>query len=247
MDLKDKVVLVTGSSSGIGRAIAIECAKAGAVVLIHYRSNKEGAEETLKKVEEFSKCKTFYADLSKLEQVEKLFEEIEKYTPEVDLLVNNAGRCRSGKFDDLKMWESQFQDNFYSTLNTSNVFLKQKNKGKLRKIVNISSIYGDLMMNQPDYPQYCAAKAAVSDLTIAMAKKLAPDVLINAIAPGYTWTPPWEGSDPKELKVCAENNKIKRFVDPEEIATVVVEILKNDAIAGEIIRIDGGLHLFEVR
>lgn len=247
MDLKDKVVLVTGSSSGIGQAIAIECAKAGCTILIHYRSNEKGAKETLKKVEEFSKGKIFYADLSKLTEVEKLFEEIKKYTPEVDLLVNNAGRCRSGSFDDLKMWQSQFEDNFYSTLNTSNVFLKQKNKSKLQKIINISSVYGDLMMNQPDYPQYCAAKAAVSDLTVAMAKKLAPNVLINAIAPGYTWTPPWKGSDPKELKACADNNKIKRFVDPIEISTTAVEILKNDAIVGEIIRVDGGLHLFDVR
>lgn len=247
MNIVNKVVLVTGSSSGIGQAIAIECAKAGAVVLIHYRTNKKGAEETLKKVEEYSKGKIFQADLSKITEVEKLFKEIKKHYLEVDLLVNNAGRCKSGTFDDLEMWKSQFEANFYSTLNTSNIFLKQTNNNKLRKIINISSIYGDLMMNQPDYPQYCAAKAAVSDLTIAMAKKLAPNVLVNAIAPGYTWTPPWEGSDPEELKACADNNKIKRFVNPIEIATVAVEILKNDAVAGEIIRVDGGLHLFDVK
>ena len=80
-----------------------------------------------------------------------------------------------------------------------------------------------------------------------LAKKLAPKVLVNAVAPGFTWTPPWEGTPKETLKACEDLTKIGRFIEPEEIATSVVYLAENDAMTGEILRVDGGTHLMDIR
>ncbi|KKR51386.1 MAG: 3-oxoacyl-(Acyl-carrier-protein) reductase [Candidatus Curtissbacteria bacterium GW2011_GWA1_40_16] len=245
--IKNKTVLVTGASSGIGQAIAIECAKNEAVVLIGYRDNLAGAKETLEQVNKYSKGDIFQADLSKNDDVEKLFGEINKKGYIVlDSLVNNAGEYADGKFDDLGVWEEQFKNIFMSQVYVSNAFIKQGKSKNIRKIVNISSVYGIGEMGNPDAPHYSAAKAAVSSFTMNLAKKYGPDIAVNAIAPGYVWTPPWESTSKEELKACEELTKIRRFIKPEEIATMVVEVLNNDAITGEVIRVDGGLHLLNL-
>lgn len=243
MQLKDKTVLVTGSSSGIGKAIAIECAKKGTHVIIHYRKNKKGAEETLNEVEKYASGKIVSADLTKTLDVEKMFHEIET----VDLLVNNAGEAKPGDFDDLEIWQNQWENIFMSQVYVTNEFLKGNNSKDIRKIVNISSVYGINDMGNPDFPQYSAAKSAVNSFTCTLAKKYAPQVLVNAVVPGYTWTPPWEGTPKNEIKACEDLTRIKRFITPQEIAIAVVALLENDAITGELIRVDGGLHLLNVR
>lgn len=246
--LHNKTVLVTGASSGIGQAIAIACAKEEAIVLISYRNNLVGAKKTLEQVNKYNKGEIFRADLSKNDNVEKLFGEInDKGYKVLDALVNNAGEYADGGFDDLNVWEEQFKNIFMSQVYVSNAFIKNNNSKNLRKIVNISSVYGILEMGNPDAPHYSAAKAAVNSFTLNLAKKFAPNILVNAIAPGYTSTPAWDGTSQEEIKACGDLTKIKRLVKPEEIATVVVELLNNDAITGEIIRVDGGLHLLNLR
>lgn len=246
--IKNKIILVTGASSGIGKAVALEAAKQKATVLIHYRKNHKGAQETLKEVGQYSKGDIFSADLTKPEEVKKLFEDIkQKGFQTLDALVNNAGDATSGEFDNLQIWDDQISNIFLSQVYTSNEFIKFNNPAILRKIVNISSVYGILEMGNPDFPQYSAAKAAVNSYTLNLAKKFAPKILVNAVAPGYTWTPAWESTSKEEIKACENLTKIGRFVKSEEIAAVVIELLNNDAITGEIIRVDGGLHLLKLR
>lgn len=245
--IKNRNILITGASSGIGQAIAIEGAKQGANVLIHYHKNEDGATETLQKVNKYAKGEIFAADLTKPEEVKKLFDEIkQKGYQALDALVNNAGEATPGEFDDLEIWNHQLSNIFLSQVYTSNEFIKFNDSDNLRKIVNISSVYGILEMGNPDFPQYSAAKAAVNSLTLNLAKKYAPKILVNAVTPGYTLTPAWEGTPEKELKDCVNQTKIGRLVKPKEIATVVIELLNNDAITGEIIRVDGGLHLLDL-
>ena len=247
MQLKDKTILVTGSSSGIGRAIAIECAKTGATVLVNYRKNKEGADKTLKELEGVGgKGFVFKADVSSLDDVQELFKEIRGNGLEIDVLVNNAGESPTGNLDDLEIWDKEFKNNFFSAVYCISEFLKQRSSNDIGKIVNISSVYGFWEMGSPDYLQYTTSKAALSSLTCSLAKKLAPSVLVNAVAPGYTMTPGWDGLSEDELKKAKELNRIKRFVKPEEIASMVMEIIRNDAITGEVIRVDGGLHLQDI-
>lgn len=247
MNKPDKTILVTGASSGIGQAIATLSAQQGYTVLIHYRKNTEGARKTLAEVETNSKGDIFAADLTKPEEVKNLFEAIrEKGYESIDFLVNNAGEATPGEFDDLKVWEDQLSNILMTQVYTSNEFIKYNNSKTLRKIVNISSVYGISEMGSPEFPQYSAAKAAVISFTLNLAKKYAPEILVNAVAPGYTWTPAWEGTSEEEKKIYADSTKIGRFIKPEEIASVVMELLRNDAITGEVIRVDGGLHLLNL-
>ncbi|MDP2692134.1 MAG: SDR family oxidoreductase [bacterium] len=246
MNLKNKTILVTGSSSGIGQAIAIACAKQGAIVLVHYRNNEKGAQATLKQVKNYAQGSVFQADLSNLAEVKILFAKITKEYPELDCLINNAGEFLSGNLDDYDLWQSEFQNIFFSTLYVTNEFLQTKGSKGLRKIVTISSVYGLLDTGIPGGIQYCAAKAAINSLTVNLAKKLAPHILVNAVAPGYTLTPNWKGVSKKDKQTAANFTKIKRFITPEEIASMVIALLQNDAITGEIIRVDGGLHLSEI-
>lgn len=242
MDLKGKVILVTGSSSGIGKAISIVAAQKGAKVLIHFRKNKKGAEDTLKEVKKYSSGEIYQADLSDVSEVKNLFEEFKKESMELDLLVNNAGEAISGELDNFELWESQWKGIFMSQVYVANEFLKNAPSKKLRKIVNMGSIYGLFEMGDPDFPQYSAAKAAVHSFTLNLAKKVAPEVLVNAVAPGWVWTPPWEGTSEVDKEKLTSLTQIKRFIKPEEIAKMVISLLENDAVVGEIIRVDGGLH-----
>lgn len=242
MNLKDKTILVTGASSGIGQAIVMACAQKGATTLINYRKNVEGAKQTLEEVEKYSKGYIFQADLSDEIQIGKMFKDIEEKVGSVDILVNNAGDAQPGDFFNNKMWKYQFENIFLSALYASQNFLKQNTNAKLKKIVNISSYYGSLRGGNTEYFSYSVAKAALSSMTVALAK-LDSKTLVNSIAPGYTWTPPWEGISDADKKIYESRTMIGRFVASEEIAHMTVSLLENDAITGQIITVDGGLSL----
>ncbi len=246
MDLKNKVALVTGSSSGIGEAIAIALAKEGAKVVVNSRNNVKGGMELVQKIKKNGGQAMYaQADLSNANQVRELFENSIKIYKTVDILVNNAGEARSGKFDDIENWKYQFENILLTQVLVTNEFLKVKTK-RQRKIVNISSIYGLGMGTDFNSIAYGAMKSAVNSMTIDLARKFGNEILVNAIAPGYTWTPPWgENRAIQESKLKTEV-KIQRFVETEEIADMAVSLLKNDAITGQIITIDGGATLKEL-
>lgn len=242
MDLKDKTILVTGAASGIGQAIAVACAQKGAIVLVNDRKNIESSQQTLKEVEKYSRGYAFQADLADEKQAEKMFKDISGKVSAIDVLVNNAGDARPGDFFDNTMWKYQFENIFFSALYTSQHFLKQNTHAQLRKVVNITSYYGNLGGGNTEYFAYSVAKAALSSMTVTLAK-LDSKVSVNAIAPGYTWTPPWEGASDAEKKTCESRTMINRFITAQEIAQALVGVLENDAITGQIITIDGGLSL----
>lgn len=242
MNLKNKVVIVTGASSGIGQAIAVALAKKEAIVLINYLQNKKGAEKTLKIVNRYSKGDILQADVSDKSEVRNMFAKISKKYGTLDILINNAGNAQPGKIDDYNLWKHQWENIFLSSVITTNEFLKMANK-TIRKIVNISSIYGVLETGNQDYIQYSAAKAAMNSFTKNLAKTYGPEILVNAIAPGSTWTPPWHGTSEKIIKQRTSITCIKRFIKPEEIAHVAVMLAENDAITGQVIIVDGGVSL----
>ena len=245
MDLKNKTVLVTGASSGIGQAIAIACAQKGAIVCINYRKNLEGAQQTLAEVQKHSKGHIFQADLTQEEQVKKMFASFASATGPIDALVNNAGEAYVGDADDFfdnTIWRNQFENIFFSALFASQQFLRQNTDAALRKIVNITTVYGNPGFGKTTAFAYSTAKAALSSMTATLAK-INPRVLVNAIAPGYTWTPPWEGISDEEKKRYEERTIIGRYCTPDEIAHTAIAVLENDAITGQIITVDGGLLL----
>ncbi|TSA43836.1 SDR family oxidoreductase, partial [bacterium] len=141
-----------------------------------------------------------------------------------------------------KLWRDQFENIFFSALHVSQGFLKQNKESSLRKILNITSYYGNIGGGNTEFFAYSVAKAALSSLTVTLAKTDGK-VLVNAIAPGYTWTPPWEGISEEEKKICESRTMINRFVTADEIAHATIGILENNAITGQIITVDGGLSL----
>jgi 3-oxoacyl-[acyl-carrier protein] reductase len=242
MDLQEKIVLVTGASSGIGKAIAIAFAHKRAHVLVHYGKNKAGAEETLRDVEKVSSGRLCQADLMDPSATKSLFDEIKRTTPTVDVLINNAGESRPGDLNEDTIWEYEYKNILLSAMRTSAEFIAMPSS-HLRKIVNITSIYGNLATGNPDYLQYSAFKAALANVTATLSKSAAPQIVVNAVAPGYTETPAWAGASNESKEACARATLIGRFVRPEEVAHAVIFVAENDALAGQVLTLDGGTSL----
>ena len=242
MDLQDKTVLVTGASSGIGKAIAIAFARKRANVLVHYGRNQKGAQDTLKEVEKYSGGRICQADLMEGEQISALFDDIRRTTPSIDVLVNNAGDARAGDIDDEASWDYEYRNILLSAVRVSHGFLAMPSS-RLRKIINITSIYGNLRSGEPEYLQYSAFKAALANVTTTLNRATAPNVIVNAVAPGYTDTPAWAGVAREVRETYAGATLIGRFVMAEEIAHAAVFIAENDALVGQVLTVDGGTAL----
>lgn len=242
MDLQGKIVLVTGASSGIGKAIAIAFAQKRAHVLVHYGSNKAGAQETLREVEKTSSGRRYQADLMDPNAVNSLFRDIRQTTPTIDVLVNNAGDARPGDIGEEQVWDYEYKNILLSAIRTSQEFIAIQSPN-LRKIINITSIYGNDTTGDPDYLQYSAFKAALANVTATLSKSTAPRILVNAVAPGYTETPAWAGASYESKEACVRATLIGRFVKSEEVAHAVIFIAENDALTGQVITLDGGTSL----
>lgn len=242
MQLKDKKILVTGASSGIGRAIAIAAAQKGAKVIIAYHTNKKGAEETLEQISLFSEGHIIEVDVCNEESVANLFSIITTQHGALDMLVNNAGDAQPGDIFNSDVWKYQLDNILLSAVRTTQGFLKQESSAALRKILMIGSYYGTPYGGDGGYIAYSAAKAALHNFATTLAK-VEGTVLVNTIAPGYTWTLAWEGTSEDDKKSLEQETVIKRFIEPDEIAAMAIALLENDAITGQVITVDGGLSL----
>ena len=243
MTLKDKIVLVTGSSSGIGQAAAIAFAREGANVIVHYNTSKDGADVTANEISKLGATAFIVqADLTKQDEVDAMFQRIKEKFGKIDVLVNNAG----GTIDqpdllDIDVWRATFDRNLFSLIMCCGAGIKLMVEGG--KIVNVSSVYGNSRAGSKVFPAYAAAKAAVNSLTQTLSKALSPKILINAVAPGYTITPAWGEMPDSDRATYGKRKLIERFITPEEVADAIMFLAKNDAMAGEVLTIDGGLSL----
>lgn len=239
MLLKDKTALVTGGSSGIGQAIAIALAKEGATVIFTYNSNEKGAEDTLKEIgTNGSKIKV---DLRNEEEIKQLFTSIKDRYGSLDILVNNAGVNRPRGLFAPDDWREIFQIDLFSVVLSTGLAVELMQNGG--KILNITSIYAEGKACYKGIAPYGAAKSALNHYTQVLAKNLAPKILVNAIAPGYVKTPLWGSKSEEEFAESGMEQLIERMIEPKEIAEMAVAVLKNDAMTGEIVVVDGGISL----
>ena len=242
MDFKGKTILVTGSSRGIGAATIRKFASLGADVVINYVSNEDRALELKKEVEDKYGVEVLAikCDVSKEEEVIEMFKEIDRVFHRINVVVNNAGIAIDTTFEDKTV------ENFKKTIDTNLIgtFLVSKHaiihlkKEKNSRIINVASTNG-IDTYYPESLDYDASKAGVISLTHNFAKVLAPDINVNAVAPGWVKT-----EMNKELDENDYVNGIlmKRFADPMEVANVIVFLASDEAsyINNEVIRVDGG-------
>ena len=234
-----KTAVVTGASKGIGKATAIALALEGYSVAINFKNDAKAARETLRACNRHSSGNFIVqADVSKEEDVTRMAKEIKHAFKAVNVLVNNAGIYDQGDSPtNLEAFENIYKNNFKSVVLVTKYMLPLMKKGK---IVNVSSIHGRLGHGRPSSIAYAAFKAALENYTKNLAKKLAPSILVNAIAPGRVATPMWGNLTKKEQKKLGRIHLIKRMIQPEEIADGILFLIRNDAVCGEILTIDGG-------
>lgn len=242
MTLKDKTVLVTGASKGIGRACAEVFAKEGANVIVNYASDEASAQEVVKVARSYGvKAVSIQADISKPDQVEAMFAKVKAEFSSIDVLVNNAGIfSENDSPDNIDSIREIFETNLFAQINVTNTAREFMSKGK---IIFISSVHGRIGNGRPSAIGYSASKAALDSYMKNLAKAVAPDILVNAIAPGRTLTPMWGEMSEEEKAELAEVHLTNRWIDPAEIADGAVFLAKNDAVCGEILTIDGGMTL----
>jgi 3-oxoacyl-[acyl-carrier protein] reductase len=234
--LEGKTALVTGGSRGIGRAIAVELAQAGAQVTLSYRSGKDEAEAVASEIGGTA----VQADVSDADEAKRLVDE----AGELDILVNNAGVTRDGLIARMSDgdWSEVIETNLGGTFHTCRAAARGMMKRRAGSIVNISSIVG--LHGNPGQTNYAASKAGIIGFTKSLARELGTrGVRANVIAPGYVDTRLTQviADEMKELMLA--NTPLGRFGTPEDVAGAVRFLCSDEAafITGEVLLVDGGL------
>lgn len=248
MQLENKVAIVTGSSLGIGRAIAVAFGREGASVGVNYRSHPEEAEEVIGEIEKAGgKAVSVQADVSKPEDVQNLVQKTVEEFGRLDIMVNNAGMEEKVPF--LETPFELFQQ--VISVDLAGVWLGCQEAGKQMveqgdggRIINISSVHEDRPM--PTNATYCAAKGGVRMLMRTIAVELAPHgITVNNVAPGAIKTPINEEleDNPEQMEELLSEIPLNRMGKPEEIADLTL-YLASDAsayVTGSTFVIDGGM------
>lgn len=243
--LAGKNALITGSSSGIGKAIAYLFAQEGANVILCSNKSTEAGSKVLSSIQQMGSDAEYYsADLRTEKDIKALFAKIEKRYGHLDVLVNNAGRTFNVAFEKLTE-ESLLQD---IQTNLTSAILCSKYAVPLMKnengwIINTSSIRGVDYSGRPGIIGYCAAKAGISSFTKTLAAQLAPKIFVNAVAPGFVNTGYMDTMDKQTLENWLHNIPIKRFITPSEMAEVYLMLATSKIFSGAVVVPDGGYSL----
>lgn len=239
-DLKDKVILVTGSSQGIGFATAKLLHSLGATVILNSRS-----EADLKAAsEKLAKSPFYVCDLTNESDVKAMIGSIITDHGRIDGLVNNAGGGGWASITDPDdEWQKSFNLDLMAAVHTCRYALPHMKLRNGGVVVNVSSLWGISHTAKPSIASYCCAKAALSKLTEVLAQEYAPTVRVNAVAPGWTKTRMiLDDFDENGISFMENNVLLKRLAEPDEIAQAIIFLLSNMSsyLTGQVISADGG-------
>ncbi|MFQ5793451.1 MAG: SDR family NAD(P)-dependent oxidoreductase [Candidatus Bipolaricaulia bacterium] len=243
-DLADKVILVTGSRRGIGRAIAESCCAAGAHVVVHSRDLEKAQQVAELLHQQGGAATSFVADLRRPDEIRQLFAHIRTELGRLDGLVNNAGIAivkPSSQFSE-EDWDQVFGVNvkgMFLCCQQAFTLMKEKNTGG--QIVNISSAHAEMAV--PNRAVYATSKAAVHHLTRCLAVEWAPyGIRVNAVAPGFVRTEQIAHLIEQHEPQLIRRTPLRRLAEPRDISEAVLFLLSDRArhITGEVLRVDGG-------
>lgn len=240
-----RVAVVTGGSRGIGRAIAVELAAGGASVVVNYNASSKAADEVVAEIEKANgQAIAVQADISDFEQAGALIQAAIDKFEKIDILVNNAGITRDTLI--LRMSEEDFDDvietNLKGTFNCSKAAIRPMMKARYGRIVNITSISGQI--GNAGQTNYSASKAGQIGFTKALAREVASrGITVNSVAAGYVETAIWEGVAEEIREGFIAQIPLGRKGEPEEIAQAVAFLASDEAayITGQTLAVDGGL------
>jgi 3-oxoacyl-[acyl-carrier protein] reductase len=247
MDFEDKVAVVTGSSRGIGRAIALRLAEGGARVVVNYRRDEAGAEEVVAQISASGgQAIAVQADVSDVKQAQTLIDTAKATFGRVDILVNNAGTTR----DTLLMrmseedWDVVIDTNLKGTFNCIKAVSRQMLRQRYGRIVNITSVAG--LSGNVGQANYASAKAGLIGLTKTVAKELGSrGITCNAVAPGFVYTDLTASLPPELVQQAVDRTPLGRVGKAEDMAAAVLFLASDDAsfITGQVLAVDGGLSI----
>jgi len=247
MELQDRAAIVTGSAVGVGRAIALALARAGCHVAVNYSRSEEEAEHTAAEVERCGvRALCLRADVRRDDEVRAMTERAIAAFGRLDVLVNNAGVTRFIDHADLEAvsdedWNYIFDTNLRGTFYATRAAVPKLREDGGGVIVNLSSVAGVYAIGS-SIP-YCAAKAAINNMTVSLARALAPEIRVNAVAPGFVDTRWWQERPHYEAskQLAAAAAPLGRVCTPEDVARVALALIEADMVTGQVVVVDGGL------
>lgn len=245
--LQGKVALVTGASRGIGRAIAIALAEAGADVAVNYSGSEDAAGEVVRHIESLGRrAVKLKANVAVAAEVEEMVKQTLEQFERLDILVNNAGITRDNLI--MRMKEEEFDQviatNLKGVFNCIKAVTRPMMKQRSGKIINISSVVGAL--GNAGQANYVAAKAGVIGLTKSAARELASrNIAVNAVAPGFIETDMTDKLTAEQKEGMLAQIPFARLGQPEDIARVVRFLASDEAsyMTGQTIHVDGGMYM----
>lgn len=245
LDLSGKVALVTGASRGIGRAIALALAEAGATVAVNYKDNEKLADGVVREIEQNGGTAIAWrADVADTNQTEAMIEEISSRFNRLDILINNAGVVRD--FLLLEMaeedWREVLQTNSFGVYHCSKAVLKGMVMRRWGRIINLSSVAA--VRGGRGQSNYAASKGAINAFTRSLAAEVGPKgITVNAIAPGLITTDMSQGVLAFSDHLVRERVALRRLGQPKDVAPLAVFLCSEaaDYITGQVIYVDGGM------
>jgi len=244
MNLKGKTAIVTGGGTGIGRAVSLELARQGAVVAVNYSRSEHDARGTVAEIEALGgRAIAVRADVGADDDVRAMIVTVEEALGGIDLLVNNAGNTQYIPLADLEsatdeVWQGILSVNLLGAFHCVRAVAPSMRARGGGAICNVSSVAG--FTGDGSSLPYAVSKAALNGLTRSLAKALAPTIRVNAVAPGIVRTR-WVAGKEEHVDRLSKAALLQRTASPEDVAQMVCHLLGQEAITGEIVRVDGGL------